>query len=153
MVVLTGLYLMGFPQLLAPLERAGGYIWRRISPMTRGLLPLRSPSHAALFGILWGWIPCGMVYAMLLTAMSSGSVGSGMLTMLAFGAGTLPAMLLSGWTAGTLQRWTRLPRVRVVAGLIVVTFGTIGLARVGSLEQLQAFVAFCTSLIMIPNHQ
>jgi len=147
MVVFTGLYLMGFPQLLAPLERAGGYLWRRISPLTRGLLPLRSPSQAAMFGMLWGWIPCGMVYAMLLTAMSSGGTSSGMLIMLAFGAGTLPAMLISGWAAGTLQRWTRLPRVRVVAGLVVVTLGAIGLARVGSLEQLQAFGAFCTTLM------
>ena len=147
MVVFTGLYLMGFPQLLAPLERAGSHLWRRISPLTRGLLPLRSPGHAALFGMLWGWIPCGMVYAMLLTAMSSGSTSSGMATMLAFGAGTLPAMLLSGWAAGTLQRWTRRPRVRIVAGLVVVTLGAMGLARVGSLEQLQSFGAFCTSLI------
>ena len=147
MVMFTGLYLMGFPQLLAPLERAGGHLWRRISPLTRGLLPLRSTGHAALFGMLWGWIPCGMVYAMLLTAMSSGSAGNGMATMLAFGAGTLPAMLLSGWAAGTLQRWTRRPRVRFVAGLIVVTLGAFGLARIGSLEQLQAFGSFCTSLL------
>ena len=131
--------------LLAPLERAGGHLWRRISPFTRGLLPLRSPGHAALFGMLWGWIPCGMVYAMLLTAMSSGSAVNGMATMLAFGAGTLPAMLLSGWAAGTLQRWTRQPRVRVVAGLVIVILGAIGLARAGSLEQLQAFGAFCTT--------
>ena len=147
LVMFTGLYLMGYTKLLAPLERAGGHLWRRISPLTRGLLPLRSTGHAALFGMLWGWIPCGMVYAMLLTAMSSGSTSSGMATMFAFGAGTLPAMLLSGWAAGTLQRWTRRPRVRIVAGLVVVTLGAIGLARVGSLEQLQAFGAFCTSLM------
>lgn len=147
MVVFTGLYLMGFPQLLAPLERAGSHLWRRISPLTRGLLPLHSPGHAALFGMLWGWIPCGMVYAMLLTAMSSGGAASGMATMLAFGAGTLPAMLLSGWAAGALQRWTRLPRVRIAAGLIIVTLGVFGLARVGSLEQLQVFGAFCSSLL------
>ncbi|MEO8386491.1 MAG: sulfite exporter TauE/SafE family protein [Betaproteobacteria bacterium] len=147
MVVFTGLYLMGFPQLLAPLERAGSQLWRRISPLTRGLLPLRSPGHAAMFGMLWGWIPCGMVYAMLLTAMSSGGTASGMATMLAFGAGTLPAMLLSGWAAGSLQRWTRLPRVRVAAGLVIVMLGVFGLARVSSLEQLQAFGAFCNGLL------
>lgn len=147
MVILTGLYLMGVPQLLAPLERAGGHLWRHISPWTRRLLPLRSPSHAALFGMVWGWIPCGMVYAMLLTAMSAGSAGGGALTMLAFGAGTLPAMVGAGWSAGRLRGWTRQPRVRMAAGIAVIALGVWGIARAGSLEQLQAFGAFCIQFV------
>jgi uncharacterized protein len=150
MIVLTGLYLMGVAQLLAPLERAGSQLWRHLSPLTRKLLPLRSPGHAALFGMLWGWIPCGMVYAMLLTAMSSGSALMGMLTMAAFGAGTLPMMLASGWAAGSLRRWTRHPRVRLAAGLTVVALGVFGLARVSALEQLQTFGAYCAALLQ-PN--
>ncbi|MEO8101493.1 MAG: sulfite exporter TauE/SafE family protein [Betaproteobacteria bacterium] len=147
MVILTGLYLMGVPQVLAPLERAGGHVWRHISPWTRRLLPLRSPSHAALFGMVWGWIPCGMVYAMLLTAMSAGSAGGGALTMLAFGAGTLPAMVGAGWSAGRLRGWTRQPRIRLAAGIAVIALGVWGIARAGSLEQLQAFGAFCVQLV------
>lgn len=147
MIVLTGLYLMGIPQLLAPLERAGGVIWRRIAPMTRSLLPLRSPYQAALFGAIWGWIPCGMVYAMLLSAISAGSAMAGAACMLAFGAGTLPAMLAAGLAAGRLQGWTRLPRVRLAAGLMVVAIGLFGFARLASLDQLQAFGAYCVTLV------
>lgn len=147
MIVFTGLYLMGVPQLLAPLERAGGHLWRRVSPYARALLPLRTLSHATLFGMLWGWIPCGMVYAMLLTAMSAGSAAGGAMTMLAFGVGTLPVMLGSGWSAGRLRGWTRKPRVRLAAGTAVVAMGVFGIARIGTLEQLHAFGAFCVSLM------
>ncbi len=145
LIIFTGLYLMGVPQLLAPLERAGGHLWRHVSPWSKKLLPLRSPGHAALFGMLWGWIPCGMVYAMLLTAMSAGSTAGGALTMLAFGAGTLPVMVGTGWSAGRLRGWTRLPRVRLAAGLAVVALGVFGIARIGTLEQLQQFAALCMS--------
>ncbi len=147
MIVFTGLYLMGVPQLLAPLEKAGGHLWRRVSPFAKKLLPLRSRTHAALFGMLWGWIPCGLVYAMLLTAMSAGSAVNGALTMFAFGAGTLPVMVATGWSAGRLRGWTRKPRVRLVAGVAVVAMGVFGIARLGTLAQLQAFGAFCMTLI------
>ena len=147
MIVFTGLYLMGVPQLLAPLERAGGHLWRLVSPYSRKLLPLRTLSHAAMFGMLWGWIPCGMVYAMLLTAMSAGSAAGGAMTMFAFGVGTLPVMVGSGWSAGRLRGWTRKPRVRLAAGIAVVAMGLFGIARMGTLEQLQVFGVFCASLI------
>lgn len=149
MIIFTGLYLMGMPQFLAPLERAGGHLWRHISPWSRKFLPLRSPAHAAVFGALWGWIPCGMVYAMLLTAMSAGSATGGAATMLAFGVGTLPAMIGAGWSAGHLRNWTRKPNVRLAAGIAVVVMGLFGLARIGTLERLQEFGVFCSSL-MVP---
>ena len=147
MIVATGLYLMGLPQLLAPLERAGGWLWRHISPYTKQLLPMNTLPRAALFGMLWGWIPCGMVYAMLLSAMSAGSAATGMLTMLAFGLGTLPMMIAAGWAAGSVQRFTRNSRVRMVAGAAVVAMGLFGFARADGLKQLQDFGALCISVI------
>jgi sulfite exporter TauE/SafE len=147
MIVATGLYLMGIPQLLAPLERAGGLLWRQIAPYTKKLLPMNTLPRAALFGMLWGWIPCGMVYAMLLSAMSAGSTALGMLTMLAFGVGTLPAMITAGWAAAGIGRWTRDTRVRLLAGAAVVAMGLFGFARADGLQQLQSFGAFCVSVI------
>ena len=147
MIIFTGLYLMGFTQWLAPLEKAGGHVWRHISPWCGKLLPLRSLSHAALFGMLWGWIPCGMVYAMLLTAMSAGSTAAGAMTMFAFGIGTLPVMVGAGWSAGRLRGWTRKPRVRLAAGIAVVAMGLFGIARIGTLEPLRGLGAFCMQLI------
>ncbi len=147
MIVATGLYLMGLPQILAPLERAGGRLWRHISPYTKQLLPMNTLPRAALFGMLWGWIPCGMVYAMLLTAMSAGSAVTGMLTMFAFGLGTLPMMIAAGWAVGSVQRFTRNSRIRMVAGAAVVAMGLFGFARADGLKQLQNFGALCISVI------
>lgn len=147
MIVATGLYLMGLPQLLAPLERAGGLIWRHVSPQIKKLLPMYTVPRAALFGMLWGWIPCGMVYAMLLSAMSAGSSAAGMLTMLAFGIGTLPAMIAVGLAAGSIGQWTRDSRVRMLAGAVIVAMGLFGFARADGLKQLQSFGAFCVSVI------
>ena len=60
-------------------------------------------SRAALFGVLWGWLPCGMVYAALLLAASAGGAVEGASVMLAFGAGTLPALLSAGVVASRLR--------------------------------------------------
>ena len=105
-----------------------------------------TPARAALFGAVWGWIPCGLVYATLLSAMSAGGALTGALVMLAFGIGTLPAMLIAGVGAGGLRRWTRDLRVRLAAGGIVVGLGLFGFAHAGALASLQAFGAFCVSV-------
>jgi len=79
--------------------------------------------------------------------MSAGGAAEGALTMLAFGAGTLPAMLGAGWSAGKLLSWTRNARIRSAAGLAVIAMGLFGLARLTSLDQLRAFGALCSSVI------
>ena len=146
MIVATGLTLMGLPQLLAPLERAGGHLWRQVSPLTKKLLPMNTLPRAALFGMLWGWIPCGMVYAMLLSAIGAGSAAAGMLTMLGFGLGTLPAMIAAGWAAGSIGRWTRDSRVRMTAGAAVVAMGVFGFARADGLKLLQNVGTLCIAV-------
>lgn len=65
----------------------------------------RRKGHAgllALSGALNGLLPCGMVYAALLPAVTTGSVSLSALYMLAFGAGTLPLLLATHWVAGRL---------------------------------------------------
>jgi len=129
MLILLGLYLMGAWRGLARLEQAGGILWRRAQPLMRELLPMDTPAKALALGALWGWVPCGMVYSMLLTAMLSGSALSGAAVMSAFGLGTLP-MLLALDTAGTqLRAWMQTRNVRIAAGMLVLLFGVIGLAR------------------------
>lgn len=122
-LILMGLYLAGWSRLLARLERAGGVLWRRIEPLGRGLLPARNPGAALLLGILWGWLPCGLVYSALVWTVSSGSALQGASLMLAFGLGTLPNLLLMGFAAAQLGRWLRQPAVRMTAGVLVMVFG------------------------------
>jgi len=129
MLVALGLYLMNAWHGLARLESVGQLLWSRLQPLTRRLLPVDHPAKALALGALWGWLPCGMVYSMLASAMLSGSAASGAAVMLAFGMGTLPALITMGLFGNLLQAWTRRRGVRLGAGLLVLSFGLIGLAR------------------------
>lgn len=96
MLLVLGLYLLGVTRPLALAERLGLRLWGHIQPYTRRFLPARSVTQAFPLGMLWGWLPCGLVYSILTMALMSGSAGRGAMTMLAFGLGTLPNLLLAG---------------------------------------------------------
>lgn len=129
MLVALGLYLMDAWRGLSRLEALGQALWRRVQPLTRRLLPLDSPLKLLALGGLWGWLPCGMVYSVLLTAMLTGSALSGASVMLAFGLGTLPTLLALGLFGAQLRNWMQRRPVRVISGLIVLGFGVLGLMR------------------------
>ncbi|MBV6320767.1 sulfite exporter TauE/SafE family protein [Duganella violaceipulchra] len=133
MLVALGLYLMDAWRGLAVLEQGGRVLWRRaqpvIAPMMKSLMPATHPHQAFALGLLWGWLPCGMVYSVLLTAMLSGSASDGAAVMLAFGLGTLPMLTGLGLIGARLQRALQQRRVRIACGLLVLAFGVLGLAR------------------------
>ncbi len=72
--------------------------------------------------MLWGWIPCGLVYSTLVLATTTASPASGGLVMLAFGIGTLPMVISMGVVA---DRIGRLARFRWVFGSFVATVGIL----------------------------
>ena len=104
MLVALGLYLMDAWRGLARLEAAGNLVWRRVRPLLQPLLPMDTPLKALAVGGLWGWVPCGMVYSALLTAMMGGSAVHGAAAMAAFGLGTLPTLLGMGLLGARLRR-------------------------------------------------
>lgn len=122
-MIALGLYLAGWWPGLQILEKWGGVLWRRIEPLGRRLLPVDHPLKALAFGLVWGWLPCGMVYAVLAWAFSSGSAMDGASLMLAFGLGTLPMLFAIGATAEWLRDFARHPWVRRGAGMLVLFFG------------------------------
>ena len=128
-MIVLGLYLAGWWSGLAKVEQAGGVVWKRIEPLGRRLLPVRSPLHAFLLGMVWGWLPCGLVYSALIWSLSAGGVGQGALLMGAFGLGTLPNLLLMGAAAGWLGGLLRRPLVRKLAGSLVILFGLMMLLQ------------------------
>jgi sulfite exporter TauE/SafE len=128
-MILLGLYLGGWWRMLIRVERVGTGLWRRIEPVGRRFLPVRTPLHAFLIGLLWGWIPCGLVYTMLIWAVASGGAPRGALIMLVFGIGTLPNLLAMGLFAGALAPYLRRPAVRWAAGAVLVLLGVVTLAR------------------------
>ncbi|MGA7594589.1 MAG: sulfite exporter TauE/SafE family protein [Gallionella sp.] len=131
MLIALGLYLAGIWSLVRRIEQAGSVLWQRIQPLTRFVFPITSPVRALILGMLWGWLPCGLVYSVLVTALASGHPQSGALIMLAFGLGTLPNLLMIGLFWERCRHWVQSPRVRLFAGLIVIVFGVYGLVKVG----------------------
>ncbi|MFN2309934.1 MAG: sulfite exporter TauE/SafE family protein [Gammaproteobacteria bacterium] len=122
-----GFYLAGWFPRFARLEHLGRPLWRWLEPLGQRLLPVRNPVQALGFGLVWGWLPCGLVYSTLLWSASSGSVGRGALYMVAFGLGTLPAVLTTGLLAGWITRLTRMPAARAAIGLSLILFGLVSL--------------------------
>jgi sulfite exporter TauE/SafE len=135
LMVLLGLYVAGWSSLPRRIEALGGRLWRRIQPHASRLLPLDSWPRALGAGMLWGWVPCGLVYSMLALAFASGGPVEGALVMAAFGAGTLPTLLAAGMAAQRLGAMRRLPWVRYTAGIAIAALGAIGLARVPGLAE------------------
>lgn len=129
MLVTLGLYLMDAWRGLAYVEQAGKVLWRRVQPLMQPLLPMDSLPKAFALGGLWGWVPCGMVYSVLLTALLSGSAAGGAAVMLAFGLGTLPMLLALGLAGTRLRAALQQRRVRIACGLLVLAFGLLGIAR------------------------
>jgi len=121
LIVLVGLQLAFNWRVLAPLETAGSLLWRRIAPSARGLLPVRTTRQAVGLGLIWGWLPCGLVYSVLLVAATTANPVTGIVAMVAFGLGTLPAMIATGLSASRLARFMN--RNRLGAGLLIVLLG------------------------------
>jgi sulfite exporter TauE/SafE len=133
MLIALGLYLMNAWHGLSVLEQGGRVVWQRaqpiIAPALKTLMPADQPHKAFAMGALWGWLPCGMVYSALATAMLSGSATDGAAVMLAFGLGTLPMLTGLGLMGARVQQAMRKRHVRIACGLLVLAFGVIGLAR------------------------
>lgn len=128
-LVLLGLYLTGAWPALARLELLGRGLWARLRPFTGRMQPLDTPLKMFALGALWGWLPCGMVYSVLMTAMLTGSSGGGAAVMLAFGLGTLPMLLAMGVAGVQLRHALQRRAVRTAGGLLVLCFGLFGMLR------------------------
>lgn len=128
-MILLGLYLAGWNRWVLVFEKAGGALWSRVQPLFKKLLPVRNLPGALLAGMAWGWLPCGLVYSILVAALASGSATGGAALMLAFGLGTLPNLLGMAFFAGRIQPFMQRLWVRRAAGLMVAGFGVWGLAH------------------------
>ncbi|UCB55950.1 MAG: sulfite exporter TauE/SafE family protein [Thiotrichales bacterium] len=127
MMIAIGLYLAGwFPQL-SRVERIGKPLWRILEPLGRKLVPVNSLPKALSYGLIWGWLPCGMVYFVLVWALTSASAVQGAMIMAAFGLGTLPSLLSAGLAASWLKRFTHSQLTRQIVGASVIVMALVAL--------------------------
>lgn len=127
MLILVGLYLAGLNRAVLRVERLGGGLWRLVQPRLGALFPVDAFGKAMIAGLFWGWLPCGLVYSMLVSALATGDPRTGATLMLAFGLGTLPNLLAMGWAAARLRGLFGRSWIRLVAGLTLCGFGVWGL--------------------------
>ena len=121
-----GLYIAGWWKGLANIERWGGkVIWKRLEPLGKRFMPVTSYRQAFSLGLVWGWLPCGLVYSVIIWTISTQSPLEGGLLMLSFGLGTLPNLLLMGIFASTLNQFIQQPWVRQVAGVMIMAFAGV----------------------------
>jgi uncharacterized protein len=142
-LLLLGLYVAGYSSGLTRLELAGAGVWRRLEPLRRRVMPIDTDARALGAGAVWGWLPCGMVYAMLPLAMASGSPLSGAAILAAFGLGTLPGLLVAGMAAVRLNAMRRNPWVRRIAGLSLIGLAIAAILRLPTLRDLASAALVC----------
>ncbi|NNJ79518.1 MAG: sulfite exporter TauE/SafE family protein, partial [Xanthomonadales bacterium] len=120
MVLLIGLRFMIDWRGLDIIERGGAGLWKRIMPIATRVSQRHDWLGRTALGVLWGFLPCGLVYTILITAASTGSAGSGAAVMFAFGLGTAPAMLGLTIAAPALGTFLSDKLVRRIVGFSLV---------------------------------
>ena len=134
LLILMGLYVLGFKRIGIVVESLGRRLWVHIRPAATARLTGSGALNSVLAGSLWGLVPCGMVYAVLSAALVSGSAANGALLMLVFGLGTLPNLMVLGMSGQWLARASRNRYVRVFAGGLIVLFGLMGLMHLSMMN-------------------
>lgn len=120
MIFLIGLRFLFDFRGMEFIERGGAALWKKVLPFALKAGNRQDGLGRILLGCLWGLVPCGLVYTVLLTAASTANPASGALTMMAFGAGTLPAMLGLTAAAPALSQFLDDRTVRRIIGFALV---------------------------------
>lgn len=124
-LLLMGLYLGNWWHGLTRLERMGHLLWKRIQPLSKRFIPFKHPGYAIPYGMLWGWLPCGLVYSALTWSLASGGAIKGMVLMLFFGLGTLPALISLGSSQNLIRKVLTNPHLKKIIALTLVVFSLI----------------------------
>ena len=120
MIMMIGLKFLFNFRGIEFIERGGAGLWKKILPFALKAGNRQDWIGRLLLGFCWGFVPCGLVYTVLMTAASTANPVSGAVTMLAFGAGTLPAMLGLTAAAPALATFLEDRTVRRVIGFALV---------------------------------
>tara|TARA_R110000782_G_scaffold48146_7_gene105541 strand:+ start:10930 stop:11661 length:732 start_codon:yes stop_codon:yes gene_type:complete len=102
------------------IESLGMKLWRFIQPFGKHFYPITTQWRALFMGMLWGWLPCGLVYSALLLSLTMGTSWQGMLVMFLFGLGTLPGMLTAGYFSGYLNTLKKNIKFKWITSVLLI---------------------------------
>lgn len=123
MLIMMGLYVARWASWLTRIEQLGQALWKHLQPSAGKLMAQSSLRSRVALGMLWGWLPCGLIYSTLSWVAANGDPLLGALTMATFGLGTLPALFAGGLAAASLSRILNHTLTRQFAGLSLIVFG------------------------------
>ena len=121
----AGLYIGGWFPRFAYIEKLGSRFWKLIEPFGRKMIPVKTRMQALLFGMVWGWLPCGLIYTALALAATTGDVVHSAITMLSFGLGTLPAVVGVGIMTSMLARLSKIQHFKQAVGILLIIFALL----------------------------
>ena len=121
-LVFVGITMLGAP-FLNKLERLGMRFWQYLAPIRTKVFPLNTYPRALAAGLLWGYLPCGLVYGALLIAVVARDPLSGAALMFVFGLGTVPMLVATHETVGWLRERIGRLRLRQINGSLMIASG------------------------------
>lgn len=122
-MISLGLYLANWWRMLTVIEATGHWLWEKIEPWGRRFLPVHNPLQAFGLGLVWGWLPCGLVYSVVAWSLTTSDALQAAMLMAGFGLGTMPAMLLVGAGAAHFGLSLKRQGPRTIAGVAIISFG------------------------------
>lgn len=129
MLLLLACYLGKWWTVLTALESFGKVLFSKLQPVSKKFLPFKSPMHAIPYGIIWGWLPCGLVYSTLTWSLAAGNALQGAALMLFFGLGTLPTLLAASAGSQLLLRGFQHPVTRQVIAVLMALYSVLLIYR------------------------
>jgi uncharacterized protein len=146
-LLLMAAYVAGVTPFVRAVERVGALAWRHIGPRARRFLPVDTPARAFGLGLVFGWLPCGLVYVTLVAALATADPWQGGVIMAAFGLGTLPNVLaISAWFKA-ISAAAKKPAARVLIALVIAAMGIFGLLKATHPAILAAAGAWCRTVL------
>lgn len=111
------------------LQGTGAALFARLAPAVRQLATRDRATARLALGMIWGFIPCGLIYGVLPIALFAGGPLEGGAVMLAFGLGTLPNLVAAGWVMARARTWLDGRIARYAAAALLVGFAAFGIWR------------------------
>lgn len=128
MIIIMGLYIAGFSNIIKHVEKRMGFIWHRLQPITLRYMHMQKWHHAYLLGFIWGFLPCGMIYSTLLWASANNQGAYTALLMFSFGIGTLPALFASNFFSVQAFSLFQKKNYKRAIGILLIFFGIVSMA-------------------------
>lgn len=145
-LILLAAYVAGFVPLVHGIERAGAAVWRRVGPSAGRFLPVNTSGRAFGLGLVFGWLPCGMVYGVLIAALSTAHPLHGAMVMAAFGLGTLPNVLAIATWFKYIAAAAKGRLLRTLVAAVIAAVGIGGLLMATHPGAAASFLGQCLDI-------